>query len=35
MEKAHLTDYLFGVDLKIPDWFIRITYMVNAESVGL
>lgn len=35
MEKAHLKDYLIGVDLKIPDLLIKITYMVNMENVGL
>lgn len=35
MEKAHLTDYLIGVNLKILDWLIKITYRVKVETEGL
>lgn len=35
VKKVQLTDYLIGVNLKIPDGLIKITYRVKVEIVGL
>lgn len=29
MERVHMTDYLTGVDQKIPDWLIKVTFLVK------
>ena len=33
MQRAHVTDCLIGADQKIPNWQIKITFLVRAESV--
>ena len=33
IKKAHLTDYLIGVDQKIPDWLIKMTFLDKIETV--
>lgn len=29
---VHMTDYLIGVDQKIPDWLIKITFLIKVET---
>lgn len=33
MERAQVTDYLTGIDQKILDWLIKITFLENVEVV--
>ena len=33
MEKTHMTDDLTGAEQKIPDWPIKITFLVKVETV--
>ena len=32
VERAHVTDDVIGTDQKIPDWLIKITFLVKVQS---
>ena len=32
MERAQVTDYLIGVDHRIPDWLIKITFLGEVRA---
>ena len=32
IERVHVTDYLTDADQKIPEWLIKITFLVKVET---
>ena len=32
-ERAHVPDYLIGIDQKIPHWLIKITFLVTGDAI--
>lgn len=31
--RTHVTDYFIGIDQKIPDWFIKVTFLGKAKII--
>lgn len=33
MERAHATDYLIGVDQKVPTWLMKVAFLVTGDAI--